>query len=193
MKKYQNNGHVVVSAPSTSPHYMQSAQQQLAQQPGAGMPSVASNNAHITQHIAPTVTPVPTASAAVTSAAAVSAGAATPHATSNMSAPGSGGPPVVSAQANTNDNLAKAAQQPSDATPTASINPPEAEVVTSGHTAPGVDPRGGPGGQPPSNHQYSSHPQHRGHNQREDNYNTGFSYNPRASMESIQSGKDMQK
>merc|ERR1739847_239317 len=35
-----------------------------------------------------------------------------------------------------------------------------------------------------------SHPQHR-HNQRDENYATGFSY-PRASMESIQSGKDMQ-
>lgn len=95
----------------------------------------------------------------------------------------------MSAQANTNDNLAKAAQQPPDATPTASINPEAADV--SGHHHPAGN--AGAGGQPPSNHQYSSHPQHRGHNQREDNYNTGFSYNPRASMESIQSGKDMQK
>ena len=187
MKKYQNNGHVVVSAPSTSPHYMQQSQQ-LAQQPGAsGMPSVAtSNNAHVNPTV---VTPVP--ASAVTSAASVAAAAAhavasaaTPLAASNMG--GGGGPPVVSAHANTNDNLAKAAQQPPDATPTASINPEAADVT-------GHHPAGSAGGQPPSNHQYSSHPQHRGHNQREDNYNTGFSYNPRASMESIQSGKDMQK
>ena len=193
MKKYQNNGHVVVSAPSTSPHYMQQSQQ-LAQQPGAsGMPSVAtSNNAHVNPTV---VTPVP--ASAVTSAASVAAAAAhavasaaTPLAASNMG--GGGGPPVVSAHANTNDNLAKAAQQPPDATPTASINP-EAVADVSGHHHPAGNAAAGAGGQPPSNHQYSSHPQHRGHNQREDNYNTGFSYNPRASMESIQSGKDMQK
>ena len=153
MKKYQNNG-VVASVPaSTSPHYQNMQSQQLAQQPGAGMPSTV-NNA-VAAAVVPTIPASVTTASAAAAAAAAAASAVTPLASTT---------PVVSAHANTNDNLAKAAP---DATPTASINPEAGQT-----------------------NQYS-HPQHR-HNQRDENYATGFSY-PRASMESIQSGKDMQK
>ena len=108
------------------------------------MPSTV-NNA-VAAAVVPTIPASVTTASAAAAAAAAAASAVTPLASTT---------PVVSAHANTNDNLAKAAP---DATPTASINPEAGQT-----------------------NQYS-HPQHR-HNQRDENYATGFSY-PRASMES---------
>ena len=169
IKKYQNNG-VVASVPSTSPHFnLQQSQQLAQQQPGAGgMPSTQINNvvaaANAAAAAAATVAAAaPTIPASVTTAS-VAASSVTPMVSATV--------PVVSAHAgSSNDNLTKAA---TDATPTASINP---EATT-------------PSSQQNTN-QYQNHPQHR-HNQRDDNYNSGFSY-PRAPMESIQGGKEMQK
>ena len=164
IKKYQNNGVLnAASVPSTSPHFnLQQSQQLAQQQPGAGMPSTQINNV------------VAAANAAAAAAATVAAAAPTiPASVTTASVAASVTPmvsatvPVVSAHASSNDNLTKAA---TDATPTASINP---EAT------------------PSQTNQYQNHPQHR-HNQREDNYNSGFSY-PRAPMESIQGGKEMQK
>ena len=170
IKKYQNNGVLnAASVPSTSPHFnLQQSQQLAQQQPGAGgMPSTQINNV------------VAAANAAAAAAATVAAAAPTiPASVTTASVAASVTPmvsatvPVVSAHAgSSNDNLTKAA---TDATPTASINP---EATT-------------PSSQQNTN-QYQNHPQHR-HNQRDDNYNSGFSY-PRAPMESIQGGKEMQK
>ena len=164
IKKYQNNGVLnAASVPSTSPHFNLQQSQQLAQQPGAGMPSTQINNVVAAAVAATVAAAAPTIPASVTTAS-VAASSVTPMVSATV--------PVVSAHAgSSNDNLTKAA---TDATPTASINP---EATT-------------PSSQQNTN-QYQNHPQHR-HNQRDDNYNSGFSY-PRAPMESIQGGKEMQK
>ena len=164
IKKYQNNGVLnAASVPSTSPHFnLQQSQQLAQQQPGAGMPSTQINNVVAAVAAAATV-----AAAAPTIPASVTTASVAASVTPMVSAT----VPVVSAHASSNDNLTKAA---TDATPTASINP---EATT-------------PSSQQNTN-QYQNHPQHR-HNQRDDNYNSGFSY-PRAPMESIQGGKEMQK
>ena len=162
IKKYQNNG-VVASVPSTSPHFNLQQSQQLAQQPGAGMPSTQINNVVAAAVAATVAAAAPTIPASVTTASV--AASVTPMVSATV--------PVVSAHASSNDNLTKAA---TDATPTASINPEATPSQTNQY----------------QNHPQQQH-RHNQRDQDNYNSGGFSSYPRGAPMESIQGGKEMQK